>query len=112
MKKKAYGFCVLIVACSLFLLAGCDLLNKGTSSSYTFEWHCTYANYIDIRPSHGGSPSSFRLSASNKTVTVTWDDEGEDYYGGFESTSNYPSGKKAPWFERYDSLKEVCFYDY
>lgn len=111
--KKFSVLMTIFVMTFVLALTGCDLINYGTESSYTFEWYCSSsANYVDITPSNGGSPSSFRLSASNPKVTVTWEDEGNDYYGGFTSTSNYTSGTTAPWFKRYDAIKKVCWYNY
>lgn len=97
--------------CAIFL-SSCKDPDDGTKSTYVFEFSCTYANYIDVTPSHGGKPSSFRLSSQNRSVAVTWEDEGDDYYGGFECTMNWPSGKTKPHFTRYDALKKVIFYDF
>ncbi len=107
--KKIVAPLFIIVFVFCLSLSSCFLLGD---SEYTFKFNCSNANYIDVYPNHGGSPSYFRLSSSNPSVTVTWENEGDDYYGGFSSTSNYPSNKKAPWFSRYDALKEVIFYDY
>lgn len=99
--------------CAIFL-SSCDDSDpdKGTKSTYVFEFSCSTAKYIDVTPSHGGKPSSFRLSSQNRSVAVTWEDEGDDYYGGFECISTFPSGGKAPWYQRYDALKKVVFYDH
>ncbi|MBR4323309.1 hypothetical protein [Treponema sp.] len=108
-KVRALFFTVIAVMLFSIGLSSCDLW---ADSEYTFIWKCNYANYIDVYPSNGGSPSHFRLSSSNTSVTVKWEGEGKDYYGGFTSISNYPFGKKAPWSSRYDSSKEVIFYDF
>ena len=97
--------------CAIFL-SSCKDPDDGTKSTYVFKFSCNYANYIDVTPSHGGEPSYFRLSKQNPSVAVTWEDEGNDYFGGCEWVSNYPKGKKAPWCEKYDALKEVIFYDH
>lgn len=109
MNKK---ICILVAACmSLFVLVltGCDL-NKGTESSYTFEWNCLSGTTIDVEIKNGGSPSSFTLSSSNRSVVVTWEDEGNDYYGGFSCTYHYRG--VCPHYSRYDALKKVAFYQY
>lgn len=111
--RKVLFICALISF--VFFAIGCDSIlnpNKGTKSSYIFEWNCTYANYIDVYPSNGGSPSYFRLTRSNRSVKVTWEDEGNDYFGGFRCTYNYPSGRNSPHYSCYHSLKQVSFYDY
>ena len=110
LKRKFFYF---IIPFFLLSLMSCDSLldpDKGTKSSYVFEFNCSSGTTIDVNIKNGGSPSSFTLSSSNRSVTVTWEDEGEDYYGGFICTYHYTG--VCPHYTRYDALKKVGFYQY
>jgi len=109
MRKLRLCFVLAVIAFLSFGLTTCALWGN---SEYKFIWSCNYANYIDVYPSSGGSPGYFRLSSANRSVTVLWTGEGEDFFGGYSATSNYPSNRTAPWSRRYDALKQVVFYDY
>ncbi len=112
MKARKKIFVVItVVVVTLFVstLMGCDLPSKTTQvHTWTFEWHCNNASYIEVWPTNG-TPSYFILDNNNTSEIVTWVGSS---YGGFKCTSHYPSNKKAPWYKRYEALEQVCFYDY
>lgn len=108
MKKKITSVIPIIIAIFCISISSCSVFQK--DSTWTFEHSASGIDSIDVTIKNGGSPSSFTLYYG-QSQSVTWEGEGEDYFGGAEYTGHWTKSYVSGFHStRYDSLKEIVFY--
>lgn len=109
MKKHTPHIFAALLLVLAFLFVSCDP-NAGTSSTWKFTNSASGLDYIEVTIDNGGSPSSFTLYYG-QSQSVTWEDEGNDYFGGAHYTGHWSkSYVKGFHSTKYESLKEIVFY--